>query len=82
MLNSKQQYSASIFRVYKPLPELPDPEDESISMFLCNNNIPKDKLSSGLLREHQISIHVSYNMRSIATVTRQSKPAFNRLGHF
>jgi hypothetical protein len=40
MLNSKQQYSASIFRVYKPLPELPDPEDdESISMFLYNTRI-------------------------------------------
>jgi hypothetical protein len=35
MLNTKQQYSASVFKVYTPLPELLGPEgDDSISKLL------------------------------------------------
>jgi hypothetical protein len=40
ILNCKQQYFASVFRVYTPLPELLKPEDDdSISKLLCNTRI-------------------------------------------
>jgi hypothetical protein len=40
MLDSKEQYSGSVFRVYMPLPELLDPDDDdSISKLLRNTTI-------------------------------------------
>jgi hypothetical protein len=46
MLNSKQQYSASIFRVYTPLPELldPDDDDDSTGKLLCNTRSIYDSM--------------------------------------